>query len=76
MTAVQDHEVATTVNTDDVCHIVCHCTEDKIAACGLDCTGLPWDDDRDLPCPLCYEAWPDDAETCPWGCSCPEECGP
>lgn len=53
-------------------HLVCHCSDFNIAACGLDVTGMELiegvkgsaDD-----CPLCMLAWPDD-KPCPWGCSC------
>lgn len=63
---------------DDTIHWVCHCTNDNIAACGLDVTDSEmlspstWGEDDD--CPLCVLAWPD-GPTCPWGCSCPGECG-
>ena len=62
---------------DDIWHAVCHCTDDRIAACGLDCSDAPWcDDGDDKVCPLCILAWPDDAPTCPWGCDCEDDCGP
>ncbi len=61
---------------DDLHHIVCHCTNDNTSACGLDVADLPFVEFSDYEdCYLCFLAWPDDAPTCPWGCSC-EECGP
>lgn len=62
---------------DGVAHIVCHCTDDAVAACGLDVADSPWDETCEEPdCPLCRLRWPLDAAACPWGCSCSEECGP
>ncbi len=59
----------------DPAHLVCHCTDDNIAACGLDVTDEPWTDGPDEDdCPLCVLAWPDDAPCCPWGCRC-DDCG-
>lgn len=60
---------------DDIWHFVCHCTDDRVSACGLDCSEVGWVEGDEEPCPLCALAWPDDAPTCPWGCAC-EECGP
>lgn len=58
---------------DDGCHLVCHCTDDKISACGLDVEDDPWAVDDDEPaCVMCCLAWPDGAPTCPFGCSCYE----
>lgn len=56
-------------------HLVCHCTKDAVAACGLDVTFEPWEEYalEELECPLCLLVWPDGAPTCPWGCAC-EEC--
>lgn len=61
----------------DECHLVCHCTDDKVAACGYDATKTPWveNPDEEPPCPLCFLEWPDGAPMCPWGCAC-DECGP
>lgn len=61
----------------DVTHLVCHCTDDDIAACGLDVSDSPWapESTDEVPCPLCFTAWDADAPTCPWGCAC-DECGP
>lgn len=61
---------------DDVEHIVCHCTDDNVAACRKDVTDSEWSEmPDDRICALCLLAWPIDAPTCPWGCAC-EECGP
>lgn len=58
---------------DDTWHFVCHCTNDNIAACGLDVTDEPWVDRGDEEaCPLCWLSWPD-GSYCPWGCTC-EDC--
>jgi hypothetical protein len=59
----------------ELSHIVCHCTEDNVSACGIDCTDDAWVDPEDEhPCPLCELAWPYEALACPWGCAC-GECG-
>lgn len=70
--------IDTTSNNDpDETHLVCHCTDDNLAACGFDASTSPWcaPDAEEVPCPLCYTAWPAGAPTCPWGCNC-DECGP
>ncbi|MEP7738562.1 hypothetical protein ABKW28_12970 [Nocardioides sp. 31GB23] len=57
-----------------VVHWVCHCTDQRVSACGRDVSGRPFEPaGTDTPdCPACAEAWP--AEwTCPSGCAC-EEC--
>ena len=59
----------------EIIHNVCHCTEDRIAWCGLDVTDETWaegsSDERD--CPLCGVVIDADPDRCPWGCRC-EEC--
>ena len=60
---------------DDLEHLVCHCTDDNIAACRKDVTDSAWTNlPDDMTCALCLLAWPIDSPTCPWGCAC-DECG-
>lgn len=61
-------------NDDDVMHLVCHCSNDEISACGLDCSEVAWHDvnSSEPPCPMCVIVWPE-GSPCPWGCEC-EEC--
>lgn len=74
--AAEAVQVSSAEDTDDIWHIVCHCTNDDTAACGLDCTTAVWSDDGDeAVCPLCRLVWPIDAPMCPWGCGC-DECAP
>ena len=63
-----------TQEDDGPVHLVCHCTGDRIAACGLDVTDEPWMEDApdEDDCPLCVLATPDDS--CRWGCDCEECC--
>lgn len=79
MTATLAEPVEVDLDHEGIYHVVCHCTDDNIAACGLDVSDRPLtrdvDDDK-LECPMCALAWPVEAPTCPWGCSCEEDCGP
>jgi len=58
----------------EIIHLVCHCTDMKIAACRKDVSKEPFgeaeDVDRLMLCPMCVLAWPQNAMKCPWGCSC------
>lgn len=72
--AIEVVQTSAAQDIDDVCHFVCHCTGDNLAACGLDCSDTHWTTDDEAPCPLCSLRWPDGSPVCPWGCSC-EECG-
>lgn len=74
MTAVFLDEITLTVDTKaepDPVHLVCHCTNGDVAACGKDVSDSDWaneaPDEKD--CPLCVLAWPD-GEPCPSGCKC------
>lgn len=65
---------AATEPTPRVMHWVCHCTEHRVSACGLNVSGQPWEPDgTDTPvCGECEAAWPA-GWTCPSGCAC-EDC--
>lgn len=73
MTAVEyGRSERLSITEADVAHWVCHCTNDEVAACGLDVANVPLVNETEQPdCPLCALAW-SDAPTCPWGCSCDE----
>lgn len=79
-TALLEAEPTTVAEDDgpDIDHIVCHCTDDKIAACGQDVSHLPWvsaiGTNQHMICSLCVLVWPTEAPACPWGCTC-FECG-
>lgn len=66
----------TTGSSYEVFHVVCHCTDDRISACGANVQNEIWTDEPAMDdCSLCILAWPQRAAACPWGCSC-DECGP
>ncbi len=54
-------------------HLVCHCTDNEVAACGLNMAGQPWAEEDDDVCALCLLVWPD-GSPCRWGCDCEECC--
>lgn len=78
--ALTEREIVESVDVveddPDTTHLVCHCTDFNVAACGLDVAHLPWTPDapEERDCPLCVLAWPD-GWTCPSGCAC-EDCWP
>lgn len=78
MTTLTEQEIVESTDVigtePNVVHLVCHCTDDTIAACGLDVSETPWTPDAPEKddCPLCVLAWPADS-TCPSGCAC-EDC--
>ena len=59
---------------DETMHLVCHCTDGDVSACGLDVSESKWVElDEQPPCPFCEAIWPESSPVCPWGCSC-EDC--
>lgn len=82
MTLLESEIITEQVEDDDddprVQHLVCHCTNDNVAACGKNVAEVEWVTEETyhegLTCVLCMVAWPDDAPRCPWGCACSEEC--
>jgi hypothetical protein len=60
---------------DDQVHLVCHCTDDDWAFCGLYLHGEPWKDTEDNSCVMCVLAGEKSVDTCPWGCDCDECAG-
>lgn len=75
MTLLDDRVDATSQDFDfDITHWVCHCTNDNIAACGLDVTEMNLEQGyipNEQYCALCVLAWPENSP-CPWGCECHE----
>lgn len=70
-TTVAEQPAAPSVVDDEVHHLFC-CCDENLGLCGTDLTGVPINDDDEVPCPLCYSV---EDEPCPrCGCvECPEE---
>lgn len=61
---------------DELDHITCHCTDNKISFCKLDVSDVPVLLDGMEPnvCPTCVLMYELANPKCPFGCACVEEC--
>lgn len=81
-TVIEPVVETTSGEEDGVTHISCHCTDNKIAWCGIDVSDQPLEDEGfeidDIDsCVLCALVLDDlKDERCPWGCTCDDGCGP
>ena len=80
ITQIDQEELAKpTSSEEELSHIVCHCTKQNIAWCGLDVSDTPFiPDPLDLDdvkaCVFCVLTVEISPHTCPWGCAC-DICG-